>query len=60
MPFFWADSGSERFASPLPPNHAPLQRIFAWDTEYQPTGQHIEHIQYELDMGPCALMRPSG
>lgn len=48
----WVVSDSQRFTQPV--------SSFNWDTEYQPMGQHIEHIQYELDMGPCALMRPFG
>lgn len=48
----WVFSDSQRFCQSV--------SYSSWDTEYQPMGQHIEHIQYELDMGPCALMRPFG
>ena len=48
----WVVSDSQMFTQPV--------SYSSRDTEYQPMGQHIEHIQYELDMGPCALMRPSG
>lgn len=48
----WVVSDSQRFTQPV--------SYSSRDTEYQPMGQHIEHIQYELDMGPCALMRPFG
>ena len=29
------------------------------DTEYQPTGQLIENVQYEPEIVPYALIRPS-
>ena len=47
----WVVSDSQMFTQPV--------SYSSRDTEYQPTGQLIENIQYEPEIDPCALIRPS-